>query len=68
MVVLLSDTSSDTINSIQYGIGGAVIGISGLIFIYEILMIVLSFIKKVNHSVRLLVVCTVIFSINNDHY
>ena len=36
--------------------GGAIIGISGKMLIYEILMIVLSF-KKVNHSVRLLVVC-----------
>ena len=57
MVVLLSNTSSDTINSLQHGIGGAVIVISGLMLIYEVLMIVLSLIKKVNHSARLLAVC-----------
>ena len=55
--MLLADSSSDTINSLQYGIGGTVIGVSGLIFIYEVFMIVLSFVKKVDHSARLLVVC-----------
>ena len=55
--MLLANSSSDTINSLQCGIGGTVIGVSGLIFIYEVLMIVLSFVKKVDHSARLLVVC-----------
>ena len=63
MVVLLSNSSSDTINSLQYGIGGAVISISGLMLIYEVLMIVLSFIKEVNHSARLLAVY-----INNNNF
>lgn len=59
LIRFIPNSSSDTIISLAYGIGGAVIGISGLVLIYELLTTVLSFIEKVHHPARLVVVCTI---------
>ena len=59
LIQFIPTNSSDTVISLTYGIGGVVIGISGLVLIYELLMIILSFIEKVHHPARLVVVCTI---------
>lgn len=42
--------------AVFYGTGGALIGVGVLVTVYEVIMITLALVKKVNHPTRLLVV------------
>ena len=51
---VLAFTTSD--NTPALAAGCTLISVGGLVLVYEIIMIVLSFMEKINHLVRLLVV------------
>ena len=53
-----NDTSNNSISTV-HGIGGTAIALGGLVLIYEVIMIAMSFVEGLNHSARLLVVSTI---------
>ena len=48
--------------AVFYGTGGALIGLAMTVTVYEVIMVILALVKKVNHPARLLVVSKLLTS------